>query len=162
MDILVRGSKTWLLQAPSEAMHSRLHPADATAASPWPYAADTLFSCEQEASDAHPSPLSLTSKPHTPHPTATATGTPTSTHTTHCTPHTTHNFATARYTEAAIPRSCAIEAAALCYVCIFMWRAQAGDVFLVPDMWGHASLSHEPSVSFAVHPEVGANEFSFS
>jgi hypothetical protein len=86
VDILVRGSKTWLLQAPSEAVHSRLHPADATAAQPWPYAAETLFSCDQ----------------------------------------------------------------------------QAGDVFLVPDMWAHASLSHEPSVSFAVHPKVGANEFSFS
>ena len=39
---------------------------------------------------------------------------------------------------------------------------EAGDVFLVPDMWAHASLSHELSVSIAVHPEVGANEFSFS
>jgi len=28
-------------------------------------------------------------------------------------------------------------------------------------MWAHASLSHELSVSIAVHPEVGANEFSF-
>jgi serine/threonine-protein kinase ATR len=47
VDVLVRGAKTWLLQAPSEATHSRMHPADATASAPWPYDAETLFSCEQ-------------------------------------------------------------------------------------------------------------------
>ena len=47
VDVLVRGAKTWLLQAPSEATHSRMHPADATAEAPWPYDAETLFSCDQ-------------------------------------------------------------------------------------------------------------------
>ena len=160
MDILVRGSKTWLLQAPSEAMHSRLHPADATAASPWPYAADTLFSCEQEASDAHPSPLSLTSKPHTPQPQPQPQAHPLTPHTAHHTPHTTLQLRVTRRLLCHDPVQSRLQP--FCYVCIFVWRAQAGDVFIVPDMWGHASLSHEPSVSFAVHPEVGANEFSFS
>ena len=47
VDVLVRGAKTWLLQAPSDATHSRMHPADATAEAPWPYDAETLFSCDQ-------------------------------------------------------------------------------------------------------------------
>ena len=51
VDLLVRGSRTWLLQAPSEATYSSVHPADATARAPWPWAKETLYACQQEAGD---------------------------------------------------------------------------------------------------------------
>lgn len=51
VDILVRGSRTWLLQAPSDATHSAMHPADATQATPWPWPKESLYSCNQEAGD---------------------------------------------------------------------------------------------------------------
>ena len=85
VDILTRGAKTWLAQSPSEAIFSSLHPADATRVAPWPYPAQTLFSCDQ----------------------------------------------------------------------------QAGDVMLVPEMWAHATMSDEPSVGLTLHPDLGANEFSY-
>ena len=85
VDVLVRGSRTWLLQAPADASYSALHPADATRVAPWPYPAQTLFSCDQ----------------------------------------------------------------------------QAGDVMLVPEMWAHATMSDERSVGLTLHPDLGANEFSY-
>ena len=51
VDVLVRGSRTWLLQAPADASYSALHPADATRAAPWPWAKESLYSCEQQAGD---------------------------------------------------------------------------------------------------------------
>ena len=51
VDILVRGSRTWLLQAPSEATYSYMHPADATSKTPWPWEKESLYSCVQEAGD---------------------------------------------------------------------------------------------------------------
>ena len=51
VDILVRGSRTLLLQAPSDATYSDLHPADATRSTPWPWAKEALYSCSQEAGD---------------------------------------------------------------------------------------------------------------
>ena len=51
VEVLVRGSRTWLLQAPSEAMYSTLHPADATEKTPWPWPKEKLYSCDQEAGD---------------------------------------------------------------------------------------------------------------
>ena len=51
VDILVRGSRTWLLQAPSQASYSFLHPADATKTAPWPWPKEDLYSCNQEAGD---------------------------------------------------------------------------------------------------------------
>ena len=49
--MLVRGAKTWLLQAPSDATHSRMHPADATAEVPWAWPAEALFSADTDAGD---------------------------------------------------------------------------------------------------------------
>ena len=51
VEILVRGSRTWLLQSPSDAMYSALHPADATETVPWPWPKEKLYSCDQEAGD---------------------------------------------------------------------------------------------------------------
>jgi len=51
IDLLARGSRTWLLQAPSEAVYSSVHPMDATAHTPWPWPTETLYSCQQEAGD---------------------------------------------------------------------------------------------------------------
>ena len=51
VDLLMRGKRTWLLQAPSDATYSARHPADLTATAPWPWPKEQLYSCDQEAGD---------------------------------------------------------------------------------------------------------------
>jgi len=51
VDVLVRGERTWLMQAPSEATFSPVHPADLTETAPWPWSKETLYACDQEEGD---------------------------------------------------------------------------------------------------------------